>query len=281
MAVQLRVGTSSWSSADWKGVFYPEGARPDSFLGHYSDRYDTVECDATFYRIPSRAMVRNWHARTPDDFLLSAKLPREITHDRGLVDCGGLVSEFLAAMEPLADKQGPLVAQFPYVAKGRDAAEYETGNDFRARLERFLDSWPAGVPLVVEVRNAKWIGPPLLDMLRERQVPMVLPVYYTMPSADRLFAGPDPVTSDLIYVRFLGDHKRMDRLVARLQEEGKRAGNWTGLAENRDDEMRSWAHILKKRADPDSTILAYFNNHYAGFGPGSADRFLSIWREEP
>jgi hypothetical protein len=45
--------------------------------------------------------------------------------------------------------------------------------------------------------------------------------------------------------------------------------------------MRSWVRELKKRADPDSTILAYFNNHYAGFGPGSADRFLAIWREEP
>jgi uncharacterized protein YecE (DUF72 family) len=280
MAGRLPVGTSSWSSSDWKGVFYPEDARPESFLGHYACRYDTVECDATFYRIPSLPMVRNWHARTPADFLLSAKLPREITHDRGLVGCDDLVSEFLAAMDLLQDKRGPLVAQFPYVAKGRDPEEYETGDDFRNRLDRFLAKWPHDVRLVVEVRNAKWIAPPLRDLLRRNDVPLVCPVYYTMPSAGKLFAGPDPVTSDLMYVRFLGDHKRMDALVSRLRKEGKREGDWTQTAVDRDDEMRSWARELKLHAGPDSTILAYFNNHYAGFGPGSADRFLSIWREE-
>ena len=281
MAGRLRVGTSSWSSSDWKGVFYPENARPESFLGHYARRYDTVECDATFYRIPTRSMVRNWHDRTPDDFLLSAKLPREITHDRGMVGCDDLVTEFLAAMAPLGAKRGPLVAQFPYVAKGRDAVEYETGDDFRARLERFLEKWPLEIRLAVEVRNAGWIAPPLLDLLRRRDVPLVFPVYYTMPTAARLFAGADPRTSDLMYIRFLGDHKRMDALVARLREEGKRAGDWTETALDRDEEMRSWARELKLRADPAGTILAYFNNHYAGFGPGSADRFLSIWQEEP
>ncbi len=280
MTGRLRVGTSSWSSADWRGSFYPRDARPESFLGHYARRFDTVECDATFYRIPSQSMVRNWHGRTPEDFLLSAKLPREITHDRGMVGCDDPVSEFLAAMELLGDKRGPLVAQFPYVAKGRDAGEYETGDDFRKRLARFLEKWPREIRLAVEVRNAKWIAPPLLDLLREHDVPLVFPVYYTMPAAGKLFAGPNPVTSDLMYVRFLGDHKRMDALVARLREEGKRDGDWTGPALDRDEEMRKWARELKLRADPISTILAYFNNHYAGFGPGSADRFLSIWQEE-
>lgn len=280
MAGTLRVGTSSWSSGDWKGVFYPKNARPESFLGHYAGRFDTVECDATFYRIPSVSMVSNWHDRTPDDFLLSAKLPREITHDRGMVGCDDLVSQFLTAMEPLGEKRGPLVAQFPYIAKGKDAAEYETGDDFRNRLDRFLEKWPLEVRLAVEVRNAKWIAPPLMDLLRRRDVPLVFPVYYTMPGAAKLFSGTDPVTSDLMYVRFLGDHKRMDALVARLKAEGKRSGDWSEPALDRDDEMRSWARELKLRSDPGSTILAYFNNHYAGFGPGSADRFLSIWQED-
>ncbi|MBD3868683.1 MAG: DUF72 domain-containing protein [Acidobacteria bacterium] len=269
MAGTLRVGTSSWSSGDWKGVFYPKNARPESFLGHYAGRFDTVECDATFYRIPSVSMVSNWHDRTPDDFLLSAKLPREITHDRGMVGCDDLVSQFLTAMEPLGEKRGPLVAQFPYIAKGKDAAEYETGDDFRNRLDRFLEKWPLEV-----------IAPPLMDLLRRRDVPLVFPVYYTMPGAAKLFSGTDPVTSDLMYVRFLGDHKRMDALVARLKAEGKRSGDWSEPALDRDDEMRSWARELKLRSDPGSTILAYFNNHYAGFGPGSADHFLSIWQED-
>jgi uncharacterized protein YecE (DUF72 family) len=280
-SANLRVGTSSWSSADWKGSFYPQDARPDSFLGHYASRFDTVECDATFYRVPSIPMVNNWKSRTPPGFLLSAKLPREITHQNGMVDCGDLVSEFLGAMTRMGDKLGPLVAQFPYVARGRDPGEYETGDDFRGRLERFLEEWPSEITLAVEVRNAKWLAPPLLDMLRERGVPLVLPVYYTMPGPERLFAGPDPLTTDLIYVRFLGDHKRMDDLVARLMKEGRRKGNWSETAADRDEEMRRWVRSLKSCAEEGATVLAYFNNHYAGFGPGSAERFLELWREGP
>jgi len=278
----LRVGTSSWSSGDWRGRFYPEKARPETFLEHYAARFDTVECDATFYRIPSPAMVRNWDRRTPSGFLFSAKLPREITHDRRLEDCKDLVREFTGVMGGLGEKLGPLVAQFPYVAKGRDPEEYATGDRFRERLRRFLDGWPRELVLAVEVRNARWLASPLLDLLKERKVPLVLPAYYTMPGPEKMFAEADAdlITGDRVYVRFLGDHKRMDRLVAKLRAEGKRRADWSEPAENRDEEMRRWARVLRKQAGTDRTVLAYFNNHYAGFGPGSAERFLEIWREE-
>ena len=136
-------------------------------------------------------------------------------------------------MERLGPRMGPVVAQFAYVAKGRDAAEYESGDDFRSRLARFLDDWPVERELAVEVRNAKWVGPPLLDLLRERGVALALPAIYTMPRPSRLFAGDDPVTTDLVYVRFLGHHRRMDDLVARLCAEGKRGAEWSELAVDR------------------------------------------------
>lgn len=275
----LRVGTSSWSAKDWKGPFYPADAAPRDFLSHYAGRFDTVECDATFYGIPAIATVDNWRARTPDGFLLSAKLPREISHDRGLVDCEGVLGEFLRVMARLGDRLGPLVAQFPYVAKRRDPDEYATGDDFRSRLAAFLDHWPGELRLAVEVRNARWLAPPLLDLLRERRVSLVYSAYYTMPAPDRLFRGPDPSTADWSYVRFLGDHKKMDDLVTRLRREGKRAGEWDSLAVDREDEMRRWAWHLRRRAEDGGEVLAYFNNHYAGFAPASADLFLRIWEE--
>lgn len=275
----LRVGTSSWSSADWKGVFYPQNARPGDFLTHYAQHFDTVECDATFYHVPAVRTVEGWRAKTPENFLFCAKLPREITHDRGLVDCESDVRSFVSAMERLGPRLGPLVAQFPYIAKGRDAAEYETGDDFRGRLERFLDIWPRDVRLVVEIRNAKWLGPPLLDLLRARGVPLVVSVYYTMPGPEKLFAGPDPVTGDLLYVRFLGDHRRMDALVEKLRDEGRRAGDWSETALDREDDMRRWAEPLRRRAEAGTGVLAYFNNHYAGFAPASVELFVRLWNE--
>lgn len=275
----LRVGTSSWSSADWRGVFYPQGADPASFLAHYAATFDTVECDATFYRIPSARTVDGWRERTPEGFLFAAKLPKEITHERGLVDCAAPLGEFLAAVERLGDKLGPLLAQFPYVAKGKDAHEYATGDDFRARLAAFLDRWPKERPLAVEVRNALWIAPPLLDLLRTHGTALAYTAYYTMPGPEKLFGGRDPQTADFVYARFIGDHKRMDARVAKLREEGERTADWSALAVDRSADMGRWARALGERGR--GTVLAYFNNHYAGFGPGSARLFRDLWERRP
>jgi len=275
----LRVGTSSWSSADWRGPFYPDDAAPGDFLALYAQHFDTVECDATFYRIPTTKTVEGWRATTPEGFLFAAKLPQEITHEKGLVDCGEVLGQFLGVMKRLGHRLGPIVAQFPYVAKGKDAKEYAAGDDFRARLASFLELWPAEILLAVEVRNATWIAPPLLDLLRNRRVTLVFSAYYTMPGPDRLFRGLDPQTTELLYVRFLGDHKRMDERVARLRATQGRTADWNALVVDKEPEMRRWVEHLKRRVATGPKALAYFNNHYAGFAPASAREFLRMWEE--
>jgi|SoiMethySBSTD1v2_1073268.scaffolds.fasta_scaffold21645_8 uncharacterized protein YecE (DUF72 family) len=275
-ASSLRIGTSSWSSSDWRGPFYPASAKPADYLPFYAQHFDTVECDATFYGIPKASTVDAWRARTPEGFVFAAKLPQEITHDRGLVDASEPTREFLAVMERLGDRLGPILAQFPYVAKGADAGEYATGDGFRDRLRRYLDGWPRERALAVEVRNAGWIAPPLLDLLRAYRVTLAFSAYYTMPGPDRLFAGADPQTTDSVYLRFIGDHKTMDALVAKLKAEGKRASEWDSPALDRTDELTRWAAVLKERPTPVKGV-AYFNNHYAGFAPDTARRFRDLF----
>ena len=272
---QLRIGTSSWSSPDWCGPFYPAGAAPGQFLAFYAEQFDTVECDATFYGIPSAKTVEGWRDRTPPGFLFAAKLPQEITHERGLIDCAATVREFLSVLDRLGEKRGPVLAQFSYVAKGKDPQEYATGASFRARLASFLAEWPAGHELAVEVRNATWVAPPLLDLLRGHGVALALSAYYTMPRPEALFSGPDPQTTDLLYVRFIGDHRKMDALVADLKAKGEREASWSALAIDKTSEMARWATLMKSRGK--GRVLAYFNNHYAGFGPGSARQFRDLW----
>lgn len=275
----LRVGTSSWSSPDWRGPFYPEGAEPASFLAHYATHFDTVECDATFYGIPTAKTVDGWRDRTPPGFLVAAKLPQEITHEKGLSNCAAPLREFLSVMDRLGDKLGPILAQFAYVAKGKDADEYATGASFRARLAPFLALWPKERALAVEVRNATWIAPPLLGLLRERGIALAFSAYYTMPAPEVLFAGPDPRTTDWTYLRFIGDHKMMDQLVAKLRTDGKRVEDWGALAVDRTSELARWVGALKGRVR--GPVLAYFNNHYAGFAPDSARLFRDLWDRVP
>ena len=130
----LRVGTSSFSSKDWRGVFYPERLQPRDYLGHYAGVFPTVEIDATWHALPAPSTVRGWAERTPADFVISLKVPKTITHERYLEDCAAEWTRFLRLLEPLGEKRGPLLFQFPYVAKGKDAREYESGEDFRRRL---------------------------------------------------------------------------------------------------------------------------------------------------
>ena len=79
-APPVRFGTSSFSSEDWVGPFYPAGTPAGAMLTHYAQVFDTVEVDSTWYALPSQRVVDGWAEKTPEGFLLSAKFPRSIVH---------------------------------------------------------------------------------------------------------------------------------------------------------------------------------------------------------
>ena len=265
----IRIGTSSWSSNDWKGPFYPQGMASADFLSWYATRFDTVECDATFYHLPRVSTVEGWERKTPPGFLFSAKLPKAITHEAGLVDCDEQVQAFVRTMSHMGPKLGPLLAQFPYFAKGRDPDEYADGKDFLHRLRGFLGRWPKEFDLVVEVRNTHWLADPLLDLLREHNVSLVHSVYYTMPGPERYRSDRFTQTGPWTYARFLGNHRQMDKLTK----------TWDALVVDRATEMNRWVPALQAAAEGGARAVAYFNNHYAGYGPGSAELFARLWEE--
>src|SRR5262249_9483374 len=90
----LWVGTSSWSTSDWCGVFYPENCKPEDYIVCYSQYLRAVEIDSTWYYTPSTQAVRAWRERTPDDFIFAAKVPKIITHEKYLEDCQPEMSKF-------------------------------------------------------------------------------------------------------------------------------------------------------------------------------------------
>jgi uncharacterized protein YecE (DUF72 family) len=166
----IRLGTSAFTAAGWPGSFYPAGLRPAEYLTYYATQFDTVEVDSTFFATPSESTVRDWHAKTPPGFIFAAKFPQAITHEKMLVDCGAEVSAFLAAMDLLGERLGPLLLQFPWFP---DTVFLELA-DFLARLRPFLDRLPKGYRFAVEIRNKAWLLPKLADALRERGVALAL-----------------------------------------------------------------------------------------------------------
>jgi uncharacterized protein YecE (DUF72 family) len=95
----IRIGTSGWSYPSWRPGFYPDGLQPTEFLGFYSQRFDTVELNATGYRLPSEDQFKRWAEATPDGFKFAVKLP--LTRlDR--------VTTFLERVAGLGDRLGPV-----------------------------------------------------------------------------------------------------------------------------------------------------------------------------
>ena len=262
----LRLGTSSWSSEDWVGTFYPPGTKSSDFLGIYAQHFDTVEVDSTYYRIPSESMVRNWRLRTPPGFTFAAKFPQEITHEKVLHDCREELATFLGAMSLLEDRLGPLLLQFPYFNK----KTFPNPEDFLARLRPFLEELPSGFKFALEVRNKYFVNAQLLDILHKKNIALALIDHPWMTPIAQLASKLDVVTADFAYIRWLGDRKGIE----------EKTQNWDRIIIDREDDMHIWIPIIRELLKRRIQVMGYFNNHYAGFGPGSIELFGKVWESQ-
>jgi uncharacterized protein YecE (DUF72 family) len=261
---EIRLGTSAFTAAGWEGAFYPAGMKPADYLSYYATRFDTVELDNTFYRTPEVSTVKGWYAKSPPGFLFAAKVPQTITHEKALLDCNEDFQNFLKAMDNLREKLGPLLLQFGYFNKKAFAGV----NEFLARLVPFLKKLPAGYRFAVEIRNKNWLVPGFIDALREHHVALALVDQVWMPRPRQLFDRFDPITADFAYVRWLGDRKGIE----------EKTKTWNKIIVNRTADLVEWVEVLEKVHKRKIQILAFANNHYAGFGPGTIEEFRALWQ---
>jgi len=267
----LNVGTSSFTASGWERSFYPTGTKPTDFLRYYATRFNTVEIDSTFYGIPAPATVQGWGSKTPNDFIVAAKVPQIITHEKLLIDCDNEFNDFISVMDLLGEKLGPLLFQFGYFNR----QTFFGVNDFLARLRPFLKKLPAGHRFALEIRNKSWLVPQFFETLRKHNVALALIDQEWMPRPAQWFETFDPITADFTYVRWLGDRKGI--------EEKTRV--WDKTIIDRHQELSEWAAVLGKVYKRQIQIFAYANNHYAGHSPATVEMFRDIWRtqvkEEP
>ena len=109
----MLIGTSGWQYRDWRGLLYPPGVAQRRWLEEYGRHYLTVENNNSFYRLPSRETFQGWRDRTPDDFVMTVKASRYLTHIRRLRDPAEPVARLLGAAAGLGRKLGPVLLQLP------------------------------------------------------------------------------------------------------------------------------------------------------------------------
>lgn len=259
----LLVGTSSWSSTDWVGPFYPPNLKPGQFIEAYARKFRTVEIDSTYYSIPAPQVVAGWRDKTPPGFIFAAKIPGVITHQKVLKDCQADLTAFLNSMALLGDRLGPLLLQFPYFNRNI----FSSRQPFDKLLRPFLAALPREFKFALEIRNKNWISWDFFEMLRDHSVAFALVAQAWMPRIDTLAKALDLVTSDFVYARFIGDRKDIEAKTQR----------WDKVIEDTTPEMTVWANELKKIVNKGVKTYAFFNNHYAGFAPGSVQLFEDLW----
>ena len=81
------IGTSGWQYRHWKETFYPKEVRQAQWLEYYAERFQVVEVNNAFYRLPEAATFARWAERTPPDFVVGVKASRYLTHVKRLAQC--------------------------------------------------------------------------------------------------------------------------------------------------------------------------------------------------
>lgn len=234
-----------FSYDDWAGPFYPAGMKSGDWLAFYARHFNAVELDTTFYATPDAGRVRRWAASVPDDFRFTAKVPRAITHDAPLERAVDPMRVFLDVMREMGPKLAAVLLQFP---PSFDFANVD-------RLEAFLHAIAHDVPIAVELRNASWGERRTLDLLHSTGCALAAAEYLSRPG--RVF-----VTSDFLYVRWVGEHHRF-KIYAEEQLDVNDSLDW-------------WKAKLQRAAPKVKTILGFFNNDYAGYAPGTCNRFKAM-----
>jgi uncharacterized protein YecE (DUF72 family) len=148
--MNFRLGCAIWAYKGWLGDVFPLGSTPSKFLQLYSQRFNTVECNATFYSVPSTDTVARWKQETPEGFEFCPKLPRSITHQGELQSHITEGLRFIELMQGLGSRLGPIFAQLP--------PSY--GPQSFQDLEAFLVGLSGcGAALALEVRHLQWFQP--------------------------------------------------------------------------------------------------------------------------
>lgn len=236
------VGASGWQYDSWRGPLYPRELAKSRWLEYYAGCFQTVEVNNTFYRLPKPSTFSSWAEQTPDDFVVTVKASRYLTHVRRLRDPKEPVARLMEAARELGAKLGVVLVQLP--------------PDMPARfddLDLTLRNFPSGVRVSVEVRHESWCTDKLRAFLERHDAALCL--------ADRRSRPVTPLwrTASWGYLRM---HEGRGATAPRY---GRTA-------------LTSWAERLAELFDRSDDVYVYFNNDPGGCAVRDANRFATALR---
>jgi uncharacterized protein YecE (DUF72 family) len=183
---RIHIGTSGWNYNDWIGKFYPSDISRSSLLDYYAHHFNSVEINNSFYQLPAKATMQQWHDMVGESFLFAVKASRYITHTKKLREPEKTLDKFLDTIAVLETKLGPVLFQLP----PRWSVNIE-------RLEAFLQALPEFITPVFEFRNHSWLTPEVSFLCSRYEVAFCI---YEIDG----FISPKEITSSTVYIRLHG-----------------------------------------------------------------------------
>jgi uncharacterized protein YecE (DUF72 family) len=283
----IRVGTCSWADESFSKAWYPKGVTGSERLAYYAERFDVVEANSTYYRLPDEQLVARWARMLPEGFVMHVKafglmtrhpvkadvLPEDLrgeveVDDRGRVNRPSrevraeVFRRFLDALRPLREsgRLGGILMQFPpYVVPKPASYEY---------LE-WAGEQLDGCETLVEFRHKSWFEEPAepLAFLEEHGM-----TYVTVDAPPGVIPLVVARTSPTAYVRL----------------HGRNGETWfkrTGSSAERFDylyapgELEEWSTTLRELDREATVVYAMFNNNGRS-GSAEAPRDLLGERSE-
>ncbi len=240
------VGTSGWSYKHWKGVFYPQELSQSKWLKYYSQHFDTVEINNSFYRLPEKETFVAWRKATPPNFIFAVKANRFITHMKKLSQPDLSLSKFFDNSSGLNKKLGPILFQLPPFWN----LNLKRFKEFVAALKR--QKIIKGMRITLEIRNATWLSEDVYYILKNANISLCFSDWTNLKVEG-------PVTADFVFIRRHGSSVlyASEYSDEELIKDAKRIRDW-----------------LKKGID----VYIYFNNDAYGWATKNARTLLEMIR---
>jgi uncharacterized protein YecE (DUF72 family) len=208
------LGCAKWGRKEWIGKIYPKGTKDAQFLDHYLQHYNSIELNATHYKIYNSAEISKWAAKAKGrDFKFCPKITDSISHYSGFNNTDHLTAAFLEGVLSFGENLGPIFLQ---------VSEKYSPNQ-RDKLYKYLQSLPADLQFFLEVRHPDWfadkvINKELFDTLRSLNIGAVI-----TDTAGRRDCAHMELTVPKTFIRYVGnslhptDYTRTDEWIKRMK----------------------------------------------------------------
>lgn len=248
---QVYFGCAKWGRKEWVGKIYPKGTRDAQFLDHYVHHYNSIELNATHYKVYTPEDIKKWADKAKGlHFKFCPKVPQLISHYSQFKNTDQLTTSFLEGVLAFGEHLGPIFLQVSdkFAPTRRDV------------LFNYIKSLPVDVQFFLEVRHPDWFSDKtvmneMLQTLKETGTGLVI-----TDTAGRRDCAHMHLTIPKTFIRYVGnslhptDYTRTDKWIERMKY-------WldSGM-----EEIYFFMHMHDEATSPELTVYMVdkMNNDY-------------------